>query len=140
MKIEEIEKRSSIDEFLNDFKNATFENGFNPRQRVYKDVIIELSKSFKGVRIHDIRAIEKGKGKGTAAMRFICNLADKYQIPLALFAKSYDDDDITNDDLSRWYEEFNFKKKRGNSDDGFEMIREPSSTKPLRIKLRKSHS
>lgn len=53
----------------------------------------------------------RGQGKATKVMQDICNIADKYQVPIAMgvspFGKS--DNKLNKSQLIKWYKTFSFK-------------------------------
>lgn len=116
-----------------EFVENSEENPFNPRVRIFQNSKIELKAYKNCLHLSDIQAMFPRKGGGTAAMKYLCDLADKYHVKIELLAKSYTDDHMSTRQLKSWYERFGFEEDNnhdpdeyyGNDDDGWDMVRHP---------------
>jgi hypothetical protein len=81
--------------------------------------------------LKEIRAIEFGKGHGTAALRFVLALADKHEVTVQLQAHRIMTIDrkfgLSTAQLKRWYARHGFRRSGSGSDCW--MFREPQPRK-----------
>lgn len=134
--------------FLDQVWDATYPHPFMRGQRIYGGAVIEVNKNIdnrtSGIHISDILAIEPRQGHGATALKALCDLADELGVTLDLTAKAYMTGPeaktrMSTKQLVDWYSKFGFVKKRGNAQDGYDMVRKsPNGAEeaPTRIKLR----
>lgn len=105
-------------DYLTVFFNETQQDIYNPTTRIFNDCVnvglgIPVSDDealiSTGIYIAVIESDERGRGKGTAALEYLCDLADKYGLYLFCDAETTDSgcpkDNLT---LLRWYEQYGF--------------------------------
>lgn len=113
-----------IDNFLKDYEAETKENALNPKVRIWQDSVgFELSKFGKGIHISSITNFaKKGTGKASAALTWLCALADKHHVTLELIVEpiGHDDGNLNKNQLKAWYKRNNFMNM-GND----KMVRSP---------------
>ena len=127
--VENVEAKSPVEQFWDAYYGATQPNPFNDRCRVLGGAMIELSRSMEGenyVHISDIRSMQRGSGAGSAALKSLCNLADKFNIGLDLDAKAYEAGaPLNTKQLRDWYLRNGFKVDYGSASEGYTMVRAP---------------
>lgn len=137
MKINEVIKLgnnsyTSVKPFMWDFVDATEESPIG-KGRLYDDVLIDVHPFDGGIRISDIVAVgDKAKGKGTAALKFLTNLADRHGVKLSGHAKAYSQSPEhiqTSERLLQWYQKHGFQERPdrfGSEDEGFDIKYDPA--------------
>jgi hypothetical protein len=123
--------KSPVSAFIDEWNTMTEANPINPRLRLLGGAMIRLAPGFHDrehtVDIGDIQS--RRAGAGTAAMRAICELADKHVVRLELYAKGYADTPTSV--LVKWYEKFGFSYAYDSididdlGDEGVDMWRSP---------------
>lgn len=113
--------------FMVDFDQMTHEHPFTHGMRYFEDgpVLISMSASRDvddQVEIKDIQS--KARGAGARALARICDLADKHDVSIELYAHGYAD--VPTDKLVSYYERFGFEC-RNDMADGQDMVRRPHS-------------
>ena len=110
----------NFEAFLLDFYSSTDVSSDN-RERIYKNSVgIELERSYldKAVRISSIRSFNRGEGDGSAALDWLCALADKHRVRLIGEPVPYDtrirDDrshksSLNREQLMGWYKRHGFE-------------------------------
>lgn len=132
---------SPVDAFLKELGETTHEHPFNHRQRIVGQYLgtVEVSPSLNdrrnAIHIHDLTALEPGKGHGSATLKILCDLADKHDVTLEGTAKAYREDRLSTRQLLTWYVRHGFKMLGGDEHDGYDIERRPVG-KPTVIKLR----
>lgn len=113
--------KQNLKAFLDEVLGATSPNPFNPRERLWENkAVVECSEWEGKIDVATVRSLEKGEGHGSAALQWLCNLADRHQVPMALDPKPFGDQTLNKTDLTAWYGRYGFKKKQGEG-----MVREP---------------
>jgi len=89
-------------------------------------VELNLHPHSEGISIHWIGSLESGKGQGTAALTWLCDLADRHDVTLTLKVKGAKPSDgvlrlinrmedqrlLSPKDLRAWYRSYGFKDVR----------------------------
>lgn len=122
--------KARLDAFMTELHELTGEHVFDARARVLDNASIEVSSFDGSIHISDVRAIEPRQGGGTAAMKFLCGLADKHDVKMTLTAKSYSEGRMSTQQLKDWYETFGFTEDddtMGDEFEGYDMIRYPNT-------------
>jgi hypothetical protein len=113
---------SPADQLVKELNSLTQENPFNHRQRIIGAAKVEVTTSGNStIRLSDIQG--SGQGSGSAALKLLCDLADKYIVTIKLSAYGYDK--TPTEDLVRWYEKFGFSAEPTDVEDGVDMMRTP---------------
>jgi hypothetical protein len=70
---------------------------------------VDIRKGFEGrIRVTEIWALEKRKGFGTNALRWLCDMADTHGVTLELTPKRIGKVGMTDAQLRRWYKAYGF--------------------------------
>jgi len=112
---------AALDEFMRDYHNNTAPHPFTNRMRVHNNaVMLEVSKWDGKIHISSIMtAMPKNQGHGTAALRFLTDLADKHQVTLhgtvvpIKNAGSREGRNLNKRELLAWYKKHGFTVKYG---------------------------
>lgn len=116
------EDGSPAKQMIADFNGETEDHPYNQRLRVSNDAMANIYPlSNSTVRIGDIQG--SGNGTGSAMLKKITNLADKYGVTIKLDAYGYEDK-LPTEELVKWYSRNGFSVV-DEEDDVVNMIREP---------------
>lgn len=112
--------------FLEDFKAMTHEHPFTRDMRYFEEgpVLVKMSPSrdeADEVNLDDIQS--KAAGAGAKAMQAICDLADKHNVTISLYAEGYAH--IPTPKLVEYYKRFGFEERNEYMGEGQDMIRYP---------------
>ena len=136
MKLYEVVKlrgntNTDVEPFMAAFKAATKESPVGGG-RLYGDVLLDVSPFDNEIHISDIVAVGKrSQGKGTKALKFLTNLADKHNVKLSGVAKGYSNSKEhiqTSERLLQWYKKHGFVEPSdsfGDEDEGFDIKYNP---------------
>lgn len=125
MKLDEVLKMKKasgdVKGFLNAVDAGTKSNPFQPRMRVYKESIgIEISEMWGMAHISSIMSfVKKNDGQASAALKWLTDLADKYEVTMHLGVKpipnagALEGKNLTKAQLTKWYAKNGFVKTRG---------------------------
>jgi 8-oxo-dGTP pyrophosphatase MutT (NUDIX family) len=118
------EANPELETFMRDFWGNTYGNPFDPRERVWKNIAaVECFVFNNAIHISSIRSFERAKGFGSAALKWICELADAHQVTLELSPEPYGDKPLSAAQLKSWYKRNGFVYSRGG------MVRKPKNLK-----------
>jgi GNAT superfamily N-acetyltransferase len=113
-----------VEAMLSDYIDGTLENPIG-NGRVLGWALVDLRPAGEHVWLKEIRALEFRQGHGTAALKSVCELADRHQVALELDAHRIVAIDkkvgMTTTQLRRWYQRFGFVRHGNN----VHMRREP---------------
>jgi hypothetical protein len=98
--------------------SSTYVNPFAEFELIWENKAAFELKFFKDhLRLSAIRTFERGKGDGSRALKWLCDLADKYHVtivlhvqPFGLKAKKGEPKKLTVKELGAWYIRFGFVK------------------------------
>lgn len=103
----------ALDAFMADYRQGTWANPINPRERVLaEDAIMEVRPFDGRIHLSFIRAVEKGQGGGSKGLDFLCALADKHGVEMDLEPEKVGQG-LSNAELKKWYQSRGFKSQRG---------------------------
>lgn len=127
--------KGDIKGFRNEVLSETYANPFAEFELVWENkAAFELHFERTYVQLSGIRTLERGKGHGSEAMRWICNLADKYGVTMKLWIQPFgakpkkgEPKKLNMPQLKEWYKRFGFQKTGKN--EYSEYIRYPKNDK-----------
>lgn len=100
------------EQLLRYVEEITEPNPLNHRARVYGQSVIEVERAIDNgsqrILLNSIRSFERGKGQGSAALKMLCDAADRFGVSIQLIASSFGDG-LSNDDLIEWYGRYGFE-------------------------------
>ena len=120
-----INSDSPASKFMDELSEVSKENPFNLRKRVIGTATVECYIDRDNI-VH-LSDIMGSNGSGSAALKLLCDLADKNDVILELFAKGYAH--VSTDDLVPWYKKYGFFELNMDDpyyDEGIEMHRNPN--------------
>lgn len=104
-----------VNKALKDIRTLGQINPINSREIIFEDGIVSLEVNYFDGHLWissiytDIE--NRNQGKATKVMQDICNIADKYQVPISMgvspFGKS--SNKLNKSQLMKWYTKFGFK-------------------------------
>lgn len=96
--------------FMADFESQTINNPFAKCERVWDQrACLDVFARGNGVVLAGIRALEFGKGNGSAALEWLKGLAIKHGVSIRLQAVRFGrHESLSNDQLCAWYERHGF--------------------------------
>ena len=112
----------STTSFFEELHSAYPINPLMPYERIIGEAVVELQYPPKwkdqeaSVYLAFIKTLNQGSGAGSAAMRVICELADKHRIAVDLFVFAIPNHArnsklaLKNSDLRKWYGRYGFIK------------------------------
>lgn len=122
IKLKKDGSKEAVDAFIEEFWENTTHNPFSNRERVWQNVAgIECVKWEGCIHLSFIRSFEKGTGAGSAALKWLCQLADKHGVPIELHAKPVGKGGLTANKLREWYMRHGFKSNGSK----YDLIRQP---------------
>ena len=121
-----LQENDQCSAFMEEYFQLTEPHPYSRGVRVYGMAMLMVSKFGKEIHISDIATNHGRQGHGTAAMKMLCDLADKHQVVLSGIAQSYSKGNMTTAQLKKWYAKFGFKAKGGDNHDGWNISRSPS--------------
>ena len=101
---------TNLQTFMADYAAGTYQNPFSHAERVWENRAAFEVFIFDG-KIHFgfIRSFERGKGYGTAALNWLCALADRHQVTLHASIKPVGPKPRLNaNELRAWYKRHGF--------------------------------
>ena len=117
-KYPKITEGSKVDLFFKEFDKETRGYPIMRHLRVtdYNEdtsVAFELVPSWKDdtIRLGAIIAFKKNAGNGTRALKWLCKLADKYEVKIVGQVERINKDGLNSEQLKKWYRKNGFKVK-----------------------------
>jgi hypothetical protein len=122
---------SPAQKMMSEYKDDTWNHPWDNRSRLLNtktgldpgEDFAQISMSPSGsdsVHVHEIHALEKGRGQGSQALNYLKNLADKHSVTMEGVAKQIGSRGLKTKDLKSWYKRHGFSVNRSG-----EMIRKP---------------
>lgn len=126
MRIFEVMKISTggdknLTDFMTEFREQTQRNPFLPRMGIWKESIgLEVSPFAGRIHLSSIMSfMKKNAGDASAALKWLCALADKHQVTLELMVKpiknagAREGKNLNKAQLTAWYKRNGFVKGNG---------------------------
>jgi hypothetical protein len=119
--------RRDVEGFMKEFVASTKQHPLGSSGRLYGNVAIDVEAFANGILLGDMNvASERNAGAGSAALKFLTGLADKYNVPITGTALAYEHTGGSNaqvdERLFKWYHRHGFEVQAHKMDDGMEGI------------------
>ncbi len=126
-------KGSNVEQFMDQLKEMSEPNSFNPRGVILDNCAIVCFPSDGNRKIHISSMDSHSKGSGSIALKKLCDLADKLGVTLSLLAYGYAQTPTAK--LVEWYVRHGFVKSGfGSNEDGWRMDRLPKTKLVIQLK------
>lgn len=110
----EPENIMSVETFLEEFTASTEPNPFANHERVWEwHACFDITRSSsheQAIMLRVIRSLQRGKGYGSAALKWLCALADEHQVILCGYISPVGTQRprMTKRQLTQWYRRYGF--------------------------------